>query len=393
MKGRAYAFALLALLVACDGGPPPDELAPRKREVLASIGENVILPVYRNFADAAAALEVATQAYAADPSLANRAAAQAAWIAAMDLWQYAELTQLGPAGPGGSTGVLGGQGLRDEIYSYPTTSTCRIDQETVEGAFRNVDAFASELVEVRGLDAMEYLLFVESTANTCPELAAINTEGTWAALGVDGLTRNRAEYAHTLAVLVSRSAALLRDAWEPTGGDFVAQLRTAGDGSALFMTAQRGINDLATALHYLDTWTKDMKVGEPAGIVLCTTATCLESLESRFANRSKENVRTNLLAFRRIFLGADPGVEALGLDDLLVDVGHSSLVSQINAAMDTALARVDAITGTLREAIESNAMLVTDLYVAISELARLFKADLFAALDISLTSGVPADND
>ncbi|HJL19968.1 MAG TPA: imelysin family protein [Sandaracinaceae bacterium LLY-WYZ-13_1] len=397
------ALGVLMLLASCDGGDGGgdggvDTLAGRKREILGAVGENVVLPTLREAVTAADALESAAQAHAADPSEANRMAAQAAFTDAMAVWQRAELMQLGPAGMGGAEGaVAGGMDLRDEIYSWDATSTCRIDQETVEDAHADPEAFASEVVNVRGLDALEYLLFVESPENTCTALSPINEEGTWDALSEDAIRQRRATYAHTVAVLVAQQAARLLDAWEPSGGGFVGELRTAGDGSELFSSAQQGLNDLAGAMLYLDTQTRDMKLAVPAGISAdCTSETCVDDLEAPFSGTSKDHVLANLRAFQALYLGGPPETEALGIDDLLVDVGSEMLATQLAEAIAAAITAVEAIDGTLRAAIEAGDPdgAVMDAYAAIGEAQRLFKVDVVTALDIEPTGfGRVGDND
>jgi predicted lipoprotein len=391
----AHALAIAVAFVGCDGGGPPiDTFAARKREILASLATGVILPTLRDFATSAAALELAAATHAADPSPENRAAAQAAWADTMAIWEEAEVMQLGPAGMAGTTsGVAGGLDLRDEIYAWPSLTTCRLDQETVEGAYADVDAFAAELVNVRGLGALEYLLFTESADNTCDSTSIINTDGSWAALGPDGVRERRAQYAHTLAALVARMAVQLRDAWEPTGGGFGDELAGAGDTSTVFATAQSALNDVASAMLYIDNQARDMKLGEPAGIVGCATATCLESLESPHANQDIAHIVANLRGFQRLFLGGAPGSDGLGLDDLLVDFGAEALAAQVREAIAAAIVAVEAIPGTLREAILAGAPEVPAAYEAMGLAQRLFKVDVVTVLDLEPLDGAPSDND
>jgi predicted lipoprotein len=390
----AAALAALALGMSCGGaGEAPDPLANRKREVLANLAENLILPTYREFVTAAASLETAAARLVADPNDANRAAAQDAWRAAMAIWQRAELMQVGPAGMSGREGATGGMDLRAEIYAFPTVSTCRIDQETVEQNYTNLDAFANELVDVRGLAALEYLLFVASSENTCSPTAIINTDGSWASLSEIEIAVRRATYAHTLATLVRIQAEALRDAWEPDGGNFVRELSTAGTESSVFRTAHRAIEEVAGAMMYLDFMTKDMKVGEPAGIVRCTADTCLDQLESRWAGGNTDHVLTNLRTFQRMYLGADPGTEAPGIDDLLVEIGAADLAAQLTTAIADAIAAVEALGGELLDVITNDPDRVMAAYDAIGAAARLFKSDVVTVLDIELPASAGSDND
>ena len=202
-----------------------------KRELLASLGDNVILPTLRDFAQAASALETATATYAQSGSSDDRAAAQQAWRDAMSLWQRAEVMQIGPAGVMGD--VAGGEDLRLQIYSYPLVNRCRVDQELVEGAYVDPGAFSNELVNVRGLDALEYLLFSDGQTNACAPQNDINSTGSWNGI-VDQLAERRADYAASAAALVSSHADLLVRAWEPSEENFLTELATAGSGSGTY---------------------------------------------------------------------------------------------------------------------------------------------------------------
>lgn len=402
-RSLALLLSLLTCFVGCDGTEAPldasdpgeggsGDPSALRREVLGALGENVILPTLREFATQAEALEAAAGAYAADPSDENRAAAQAAWRDAAASWQQAELMQVGPAGMAGTgCGVVGAMELRDEIYSWSLTSTCRIDQETVAESHADPALLDAELVNVRGLDAMEYLLFVETDDNTCGALSPINDAGTWEAERAN-IRQRRATYAHTAAQLVLEEARGLRDAWEPSGGDFLADWRGAGTDGSAYDTSQRALDDLATAMLYLDNATRDMKIGDPAGIT-CMDASCIDSLETPFANHDKEAVLANLEAFGRLFHGESPDSMGLGIDDLLLAIGADALVADLGAALTAAVEAVEAIPGTLREAIEADAPEVMAAYAALGTAQRLFKVDVVTALDIDVQSCTPGDND
>ncbi len=398
MTKRWITGALVALLSSCGGpsGTPDagaDTLSERKREVLASLGSNVILPTYREFAEEAGALVTATEALAAEQSEANRTAAQEAWADAMRVWQRAEVFQIGIAGMSGTLGVVGGMDLRDEIYSFPIVSSCRVDQETLEQDYADADAFRRQLVDVRGLDALEYLLFAPTTANTCPETHAINVDGSWAALNDAEITARRAAYARTLAILVKRHADAVVEAWDPEGGDFLGALSKAGETGSPFRTAQHGLNDLAgQMIAFADAMMKDMKIGEPAGILGCPTSACLEQLESPWAERSKDHVLVNLRTVQAIVLGGPPGTEALGFDDLLNDIGAGETATELIAAIEAAIAAVEALEGELGEAITNDPESVTAAFDALSAAITLLKSDLVTILDIELPANF-GDND
>jgi hypothetical protein len=380
-----------------DAGDSGATLVCDRGAVRRSIVEQVILPTLRDFAARAAALEIATASFASSLSGADRDAAREAWRAAMDVWEEAETMQVGPAGmPLSSTGgVIGGMGLRDEIYSWEVTNRCRIDQETVSGDYENVDAFAStESVNARGLDAMEYLLFYEPTTNGCSSTSTINVSGAWAALGEDAIRSRRAQYARSLGVLVRRDAERLRDAWEPSGADFAGQV-IRGDGA--FPGGMEALNEISNALFYLDSDTKDAKIAGPAALdaMACMASSCAALLESRWAGRSREHLLANLRGFRRMFLGGASAAEGHGFDDLLEchACGGGSTHAQMRSAIDAAITAIEALPSLDAATLASQIDALIGVHAAVKAITDLLKTELVSCLDLDIPLELGTDND
>ena len=371
--------------------------ADATRRVLGALGSGVILPAVRDFDAAAAALTSAVEAHAASRSDADLRAAQDAWVAAMERWQGLEMMQIGPAAMAGTAaapGAVGGRDLRDQIDAWPLVNRCRIDQETVSRDFEDEGAFAAETVNVRGLGAMEYLLFASNASNGCGASAEINASGAWAALGEDGVRTQRARYALTLARLVQRSAVTLRAAWEPSGEDWAGQLARAGEGASAFSSAQEALNAVSDALFYLDTEVKDMKVAGPAALGdACAASSCPDLLESRWAGRSREHIAANLVAFERLFLGDAPERDAPGFDDLLVSVGAPDTASRMAEAIAAARRAAEALPRIDGSSLETHLAAFAALYDLLRTVSELMKTEVVTVLDLDLPESAATDND
>lgn len=407
---RSTALAVLVSLVlgapACgtDTGPTETDTAETvggddaRRAVAAAIGREVVLPRLRAFVERAEALVPAVDAWHSAESSSDGAAtaelapARLAWNDAIDLWQELELFQFGPAGTMGQ--VAGGESLRARIYAWPLTSPCRVDQETVAGALFDPAALASAPANVRGLAALEYLLFSESTENACPPSGAINLDGSWAALSAEDVRSRRATYAAAIARDLLASATALRDAWEPAAGDFLGELAEAGERTT-YPSAQAALNAISDALYYLDKETKDMKLAGPLGIIGCASETCPALVESRYAGRSASHVVRNLVAFQHAYFGGDPlaAPDALGFDDLLEAAGASALASDFALKIDAALTAAAAIDDPLEATLAADEPRVRAAYTALAELNRLTKTDLLSVLDLELPERAEGDND
>lgn len=392
-------LALLAtlLVAACTDKTPqptgddklPQETVELRRQMLDNVARNVVLARYQDFEIEVLELSTATQALAASPDDTNlREAARVAWRDAVEQWQQAELYQFGPAGL--SSSVVAGEDLRDEIYSWPFTNACRVDQELTEGAYADPTTFATEPINVRGLDTLEYLLFVEGTENACAPNATLNTDGSWAALSAPELTQRRANYANTLAQLLAANATTLRQRWDPEFGNFVAEVGRAGAESTTYTSTQQALNAISDALFYLDKETKDTKLSIPAGFSAeCATPPCLEALESPHALRSREHILANLHGLRAIYLGGD----GLGFDDLLRGMSADALADDMTARINAAITAVEAIPGTLESAIVSGAPEVQSAFDAIRAITDLLKTQFVSVLDLELPQRAEGDND
>ena len=347
---------------------PIDEQAVT--DVLAAVGPEVVIPTLDAFATRSGQLEAAIEQWqiaiaGGGDTATSKAAAQDAFLVAMEAWQEAELHQIGPAGS--SLNVAGGEDLRDEIYSWPTINPCRVDQETVEAGWSATDFFSANLVNSYGLDALEHLLFADAS-NACSGDVDINADGSWDALGPAAVEQNRADFALTLALGVGDNAELLRDRWD---SKFSETLATAAGGNDVYSSAQDGLNAVYEALFYLEFVTKDRKIKDPLD--------GLEDVEGLEAGDAVPRVRANLVGFRALFSGGS----GHGIDDLLDELGHGDLATQILEDTDAAIAVAEGLDGPPDQA----------LYDAVKLVSDAIKGDLATVLTLQIPSEAAGDAD
>lgn len=364
-----------------------------RRGILEDIGKEVILPTYEGFALKADALLIAADAWSKAPSdEQTKQAAQAAWREAAAQWQIAELTQLGPTGL--MSEVAAGEDLRYEIYSWPQTNDCRVDIELAAKSYAQADAFATSRINVRGLDALEYLIFFSGEQNACSTQHPLNAEGTWAALSPQELAQRRADYAAAAAKLLVRDATRLVNAWSPQGDHYLKELTLAGQGSTRYGSTQEAFNAISDAMFYLEKESKDMKLGPPLGLIGCTTdcAIAPDKLESRHANASKAHLLANLEAFTLLYQGG-PSAQARGFDDLLRALGQGRLAVAFEADLAAAKAALEAIDGELQEALRDDPDSVVAAFNALRALVTRFRTEFISVLDLELPQRAEGDND
>ena len=390
----AVAAGASAATYGCSPSPPtPAKDAgvtnAAKDALLKAVGE-CTLTLYGDFHAATGELTLATEALSKAPTDQNRAAAQEAWKKAIDIWQQAELFQFGPAATSTS---FGGQNLRDPIYSWPLVSRCLVEQQIVSKSYLTPGLDAA-LINTRGLAAAEYLLFYTKADNGCATTVEINTSGSWASLSADELTARKVAYAHAVAVDLAAQTQALVDAWAPDKKNFFDKLASAGRGNNVYASDQVALNAISDAMFYLDSETKDMKLGTPAGILECTTPTCPEAIESLFAGRSKQHIRNNLLGFRRLFQGCGADGAGAGFDDLLESLGVGELAVEMRDHLAAAIAALDAIEEpTLEQALVDDLPSVIAAHTALKLVTTDLKAQFVGVLDLEVPKRVEGDND
>lgn len=362
---------------------------PEQRLALVSdVAKNVIVPAYEEFLDAATALEAAAADYAADvESTESRAAVLAAFDTAIASFERAEVMHVGPAAK--ASDMLGGQGIRDRIYSWPLVDRCAVD--TKIGDMSYAASLGIAPTNVRDLSALEYLLYRQDDGHSCANAPAGFPAGS-------ELAQRRADYARNVAALVRQHAQTLVDAWNAS---FLGYVQAAGTENSVYSSAQLAMNAFTNAMFYVEVQVKDQKIAIPAGIsILCPSTSCPDAVESPWSNRSLDHIRENLYGFERMYFGGtvagvDGGaaVPGNGFDDLLRALGQHDLAGRMETALADAIAAVDTVPAPLETAVVNDAAAVEALYEAVRELTTLLKTEFLAVLDLDRPPVAGSDTD
>ena len=392
---RLYLVSLIAcgfLLFNC--GEDSEETSsitpidPGRTEFIESVYTKVIQPQIDNFEVEATNLSQAIQTYVGALNTSTASSAQqtvnTAFASAADSLQRLEILQLGPYA---KQSLAGGQAIRDNVYSWPTTSTCQVDREVAKNEFGS-SSFFQRRVDVFGFDALEYLLFNNSTEHTCSfEILGWNE-----LVQSNGLTARRLQYAARLAENIVQQAQTLTQSW--TDG-FSQQFRVSGNNS-VYRDSQEVVEAVFAAIFYLDKQVKDDKIGTPTGIhPNCAQNTCPNNVESRFAQRSLENIKANLEAFQLVFHGGDPSDStAFGFDDLLNALNSteaSDLANSLTQRIAQMRTAADAVSPPFVDALDSTS--AAALHESIKQVTDLLKNQFVTILAIKLPDEGAADND
>lgn len=385
--GRTTSWVVLTGLAglvaaqACTGGGDTGDTQLPVGDLLAAIGPAVILPGLETVQDRLEELDAALVGW--QDGSGTLADAQGAWTAAMTAWQVLEPAQIGPAGD--SLAVIGGESLRDELYSWPTVNGCRVDQETTEETWAEATWFTDNRVNSYGLDALEHLLFA-TTDHTCPSQTGI--DDAWAALGNDGVTANRQAFALALSAGAADVADTLHTRWDPAGGDY-STLLTATTEDSPYSSETDAFTAVFDALFYLDLMTKDRKLAQPLGLMDCSDAQCPADVEALLSGTAVAAIAANLDGFGTLFTGGD----GAGFDDLLADLGEQDLSDALLATLAAARATADTLAGPLDELLVSDTAGVEQLHADVKAVTDLLKGDLLTVLALQVPDEASGDND
>lgn len=371
-----------------DGGMPGAQL---QQQVLEQIDGVVVRPALAQFVLDAAAQRQAVERWAQATGLEEvsaRSVARDRFEVAFLSWQRLEGLQFGPLGA--ATRVTAGQGLRDEIYSWPTVNLCRVETALVAGPTPGDAYFDTALVTSKGFAVLEALLFVEGTANSCPPNATINVDGSWAALAASPeLGVRRRGWALAVSKHLERTAARAEQLWIAPGG-FGDQLRAAGTMGSSWRTPKDALDDVFAGLFYVDQVVKDLKLAGPAAITpACMREACPELAESPHAKLSTRALVENLTSLRDAFTGRG----GAGFDDLLAERGATELRNEMVLRLDAAVTEASALGAPVQTVAVSNHDALVSVQAQVKRFTDLLKSQFVSTLSLKVPKEGAGDND
>ncbi len=362
--------------------------------MIQSIASKVVVRALDRAAQSASQLEASVAKWgAAQTPLEDEqslAAARASFEATFLAWQAVEVFQFGPLGS--ATRVTAGKGLRDEVYSWPTTNFCRVDAALVAGTQADDAYFDTALVTSKGLAVIEYLLFGPTLDSSCPNEATILTDGSWAALVSNGtVAARRKAWATGAARHVLRTIKKTQSEWGGPNG-FASKMAQAGEMGSAWRTPKDALDEIFAGIFYIDRYVKDFKLAAPSGI----SATCLETscpllAESPYAKASSPALSENLLAVKSILEGTGP--DEPGFNSLLLEAGADGLAREMRDSLAAAIEDAQKLELPIqRLVIEDNARAVS-LHGRVKTFTDLLKTQFVTTLSLKVPKEGAGDND
>ncbi len=336
-------IAALSIITSCtkeDDNPTPEA---DYSDILANTGENVILETYKALASDAAALLAATQALEANPTAANLDAAKAAWVTTRSPWEQSEGFLFGPVDQ---------EGLDPALDSWPVNI---IDLNNVLNSSNELTVafLAQQEGTLKGFHTVEFLLFGENGNKQ-----------------VDDFTTRQFEYLAAASGALAADAQELYDLWKPSGGNFISNVTTAGNGSPVYISQKAALEEITNALIIIADEVGNGKINDP----FVQEDLTLE--ESQFSNNSKADFADNMRSIQNVYTGRFGSFgNGRSLSEIIADK-NSELDARVKSDIDAAIQAITGIPGTFSDAVFNNKTAVSNAQTKVRELQATLEEEV-----------------
>lgn len=362
MNSRYYiAFLIvsfLALQISCnddDETTSQNNIEDGRLMQITNLYDSQIFPLQDIHINATQNLIDATQAFTETPTETSLAQLKDTWRTTFSLWKELEIYNLGP------TQI---NFTHNRIHRWP------INEDDIEAAIASTDPIDANYINslgspLKGYGALEYLLFQNESSIIVSQFTT------------EPEADRRSSYLLALSINLKEQAQVLKDTWISFETEFKTDVSTSVTGSQ-----NRVINALIANVEFI----KNTKIEE----ALNANPSNIELLEAYYSEQSKEAIASNLKSIRATYTGNFGGTN-YGIEEYLTQVlQNNALNTEIINAFDQTEAAINAISGSLENALITNPTGIENVRNSFSSLTTLLKTDLASAANIIVTFN---DND
>ncbi|WIG98845.1 imelysin family protein [Myxococcus sp. SDU36] len=359
----ALVASFLVAAPACSGGGGATGAFDR-RAVLRSVADQVAVPGYRAFAEAAGPVRDAAAALCAAPGPEALGEVRAKWDAARAAQKRMEVFAFGPV-----TEQPWRLGPRLDFWPVRTEDVERLLGGTAPLTREAVAGLGAHLT---GMPVLEYLLF--SPADEAALLAG---------LGGDAQSTRRCEYLAAVAANVADDADRLWRAWAPEGDDYAGAFARSGESGGAFRDEDVAFSELVNRTVFTVENAREMKLSKPQG--RATGSGPRPALvESRFSDRSLQDMIDTLAGIEAVYRGAlEETPKAAGLRAGIL-VRRPDLDARFFEQLAATRAALEAVPPPLRTALSAHPAEVEAAYEAVLALQRFLAIEISQALWVTV---------
>lgn len=346
-KTFLYAFVGMSILFSSCSSDDTTGEDKDYSPVLTNTGENVILKTYEELDIKAAQLQAATDLLEADPTEVNLAAAKQAWIETRSPWEQSEGFLFGPVDQ---------EGLDPSLDSWPVNVT-DLNNVLASNNELTIDFLAQQEGTLKGFHTVEFLLWGSNSNKT-----------------VADFTTREFEYLAAASGALAEDASTLYDLWKPSGGNYIANVLNAGNGSIVYISQKSALEEFTNAMIVIADEVGNGKINEP----LAQQDLTLE--ESRFSNNSKADFADNIRSIKNIYTGTygafGNGTSLSGVISEINDAVNTQVITEIEDAINA----IEDIPGTFTEAVINNQSDVQDAQSAVRQLQNTLESEVLTII-------------
>ncbi len=317
---RAMAAAVLVVVAAACGDTATGPGRAMTTGVIADEVNHVMLPNIDSLADRGVRLATHINAFAAAPTPAGLAAAQADWKATRASYEYGEAFSFGP---------IETDGIDPAVDTWP------VDIAGIGALIAGPDSLTPSFIDglpvtLKGFHAVELMLF--------------GAPGAPASAG--GFNARQLEYLAAAGQDLSHELSALRTAWTPNGGNFAGQVLNAGHGTSAYSSQSAVMQDIVTQMATQPAQFI-YKIAQP----LATDSSIYE--ESRFSDNTLADIESNLAGTAALYYGDPSSGSNRGLGEI-VAADDPALDQTVRAQFAEAAAAMARITPSFNVALHAN---------------------------------------
>ena len=330
--------------------------------LLAKLSDQVILPEYQAFAAQSDALVRSVQALVDAPDPDTLASAQDSWRAARKAYRTLDALHFGP----GYT-----LHISERIDVAPAQPS---DIEKLADANGSISdsTISNAGGHEKGFLGLEYLLFADT---------AVSEGSSAPALAGDDLADRRRALALAMANEIAKSAHQLDDAWEPSAGGYIEQIKTAGAGSSQYANQRAAVDDMVGGVAYGLEVIVGVRLAVPLGRKSGGDPNPLLDPTLR-SDSAVADMQASLAGIQAMYEGDGFSAVIRAKSSKLDD----AVLSQLSE-VESALAAIPTPFGS---AVRDDTALVEAAFDASSDLKKTWNTDVSSALGATLK---PSDND
>ncbi|MEO3407972.1 imelysin family protein [Mucilaginibacter sp. CAU 1740] len=346
MKNTLLGLSCVAVLALSSCGKdknPVQATSVDEQEVITQFVNVVGNPNYVEIQAKATALDAAITAYLATPTDDTKlAAARAAWKAARQPWEQAEGFLFGP--------------VEDEDYD-PTMDSWPLNRTDVDKILTSGTTLTFSYVDgldgfSKGFHGIEYIIF---------------GPGGRKAADINARQRDYLKYA-SQSLLATTTA--LRGSWSASGGNYAAQITTAGKGSTAFKTRKDLFLAIAKGMADICEEVGTGKMEEPYAAKDSTLD------ESSYSHNTTTDFTNNVKGILNVYAATYNGASGTASLSALVASKNVALDAKIKTQVQTVLSNMALITPTFEDAIYHNRDKIKNTQDALATLQATLEGDL-----------------